>query len=151
MVSCQTNDKKSASTDEADEIHFGKKITEDGAVTVDKALDMLNNFEEVETKIVGTVESVCQAKGCWMNVVADGDEAKSFFVKFEDYGFFMPLDLSGSKIVMEGKAYKELTPVDELRHYAEDEGASKEEIEAITEPKEEYKFMATGVKIVERI
>ena len=49
---------------------------------------------------------------------------------------------------MDGFAFKEVTPVDELRHYAEDEGMSKEEIAAITEPKEELKFMASGVLLL---
>ena len=46
---------------------------------------------------------------------------------------------------MNGKAFKEVTTVEELRHYAEDEGKSEEEIAAITEPVEEYKFVADGV------
>jgi hypothetical protein len=37
--------------------------------------------------------------------------------------------------------------VETLRHYAEDEGKSKEEIAAITEPVTEYTFEAVGVII----
>ncbi len=101
--------------------------------------------DTVQAVVIGKVESVCQKKGCWMNIVSD--EGESIFVKFKDYGFFMPLDLAGQEVVMNGKAFKEVTSVEELQHYAEDEGLSKEEIEKITEPKEEYKFMATGVYI----
>ncbi len=146
IMSCQSTAQKTT-----DAIHFGEKIDETDAISVDAALAQLSEGEEIETKVVGTVLSVCQVKGCWMNLVSDNDESKSFFVKFKDYEFFVPKDLSGSKVVVEGKAYKELTTVDELKHYAEDEGASQEEIDAITEPKEEYKFMANGVKIVKRI
>jgi hypothetical protein len=39
--------------------------------------------------------------------------------------------------------------VEELKHLAEDAGKSKEEIEAITEPKEELKFLATGVLLLD--
>ena len=70
------------------------------------------------------------------------------FVKFKDYEFFMPLDLAGGTVIAKGFVSKELTTVEELRHYAEDEGKSKEEIAAITEPKEEYKMMASGVVIL---
>jgi len=48
-------------------------------------------------------------------------------------------------VIMRGKAYKEETSVDELRHYAEDEGKSAEEVAAITESIIELKFMADGV------
>ena len=130
-----------------DAIYFGEKISEDGAKSVSEVMAMLKTQEEVTTKIKGNVESVCQAKGCWMNLTEGTADENGFFVKFQDYGFFVPKDLTGN-VVVEGKAYMEITEVDELRHYAEDEGASEEEIAAITEPREEFKFMATGVKIL---
>ena len=40
--------------------------------------------------------------------------------------------------------------VDEQRHYAEDKGATKEEIEVITEPKRTFSFLADGVLLVEK-
>ncbi len=128
---------------------YGAAITSDNAIDIDKLLTQLSTQDSVKTKLEGTVESVCQVKGCWMNLVPeDGNEAKSIFVKFKDYGFFMPLDLSGEKVIIEGVAYKEVTPVDELKHYAEDEGLPQEEIDKITEPKEELKFMADGVIVL---
>ena len=134
----------------ADTIHFGEVIDETGAKSVSNVLALLEDSEEVETKMVGLVESVCQTKGCWMNLqdVDNPESSSSFFVKFKDYGFFVPKDLSGAKVVVEGSAFKEETSVQELRHYAEDEGLSQEEIDAITEPVEEFKFMASGVKIM---
>ena len=71
------------------------------------------------------------------------------FVKFKDYGFFMPLDLSGKTVVMHGNAFVEETSVDELKHLAEDAGKSEDEIAKITAPKKEFKFLADGVVIVD--
>ena len=59
----------------------------------------------------------------------------------------MPRDISGKKVIIQGVAYRELTPVEELKHYALDAGKSKEEIAAITEPREEVRFMAKGVLV----
>ena len=84
-----------------------------------------------------------------MTIVSEEEGKPEMFVKFKDYGFFMPLDLAGSEVVMAGKAFREETSVDELRHYAEDEGQSAEEIAKITEPVEELKFLAYGVVVVE--
>ncbi len=81
--------------------------------------------------------------------IASGNGGEEMMVKFKDYGFFVPKDIAGRKVVMEGYAFREVTPVDELRHYAEDEGLSTEEIEAITEPKEELKFLASGVLLLD--
>lgn len=128
---------------------YGADFTAVKVVQYDDLLKSLAKTKKVDDVIVeGSVNGVCQSKGCWMNIVSEKDaNAPKMFVKFKDYAFFMPKDLEG-KVIMKGYAYKEETSVDELRHYAEDEGKSKEEIEKITKPVTEYKFMASGVKIL---
>ena len=108
-----------------------------------KKMDKKGGLEEVVLK--GKVEPVCQMKGCWMNIVSDSKTDKVTKVKFENYGFFVPKDIAGRTVIMKGNGYQEVTPVDELRHMAEDAGKSKEEIMKITKPEKELKFMATGV------
>lgn len=86
-----------------------------------------------------------------MKIVSKKDAAKpQLFVKFKDYAYFMPKDLPGGQVVMKGKAYIEETSVDELRHYAEDDGKSPDEIAKIIEPKRELKFMADGVVVLDK-
>lgn len=122
------------------------------AAAVLPANELLANYEEsaiedtVATVLQGEVNAVCQAKGCWMTIAA-GDE-EEMMVKFKDYGFFMPKDISGREVIMHGIAYYEVTPVDELRHYAEDAGEPADKIAMITEPKRELKFLADGVQLV---
>ncbi len=112
-------------------------------------MDQMSANDTIHTILQAKVEGVCQVKGCWMNLVSsDKTQEGEIFVKFKDYGFFMPLDLSGNEVLVNGKAYKEITSVDELKHYAEDEGQTAEEIALITEPVEEFKMLATGVKIL---
>ncbi len=125
---------------------FGEKITPDGAIPYKKLAKKMAGQESVEVKVAGTVEAVCKNKGCWMNVVSPGSKKEEpLFVQFKDYGFFMPKDCEGSRVVIQGTAYKSVTTVEELRHFAEDAGKSQAEIDAITEPVEELKFMASGV------
>lgn len=125
---------------------FGETITMDDAIPYKKLAKKMAGKDSLEVKLVGTVASVCKKKGCWMNVVsADSKKAEPLFVKFKDYGFFMPLDCEGRKVVIQGTAYKSVTSVEELRHYAEDAGKSQAEIEAIKKPQEEVKFIASGV------
>jgi len=139
--------KTTVSDDGAVSMNFGEEITTDGAIPLADMVSQLGEKDTVFTKVSGVVEAVCKKKGCWMNIVNDnGDEV---FVKFKDYGFFMPLDCEGAKVVMDGYATVEETSVEELRHYAEDEGKSKDEIAAITEPAREMKFMAHGVVMTE--
>ena len=127
--------------------YFGAKITANNALAFEDLVTKMSTIDSLKTKVTGTVEAVCKKKGCWMNIVAE-DTGEEMFVKFKDYGFFMPLDIAGREVVMEGIAFREVTTVDELRHYAEDDGQSPEEIAKITEPEEELKFMADGVVLL---
>ena len=101
--------------------------------------------DSVRTTLRGTVHEVCQAKGCWMTVMAGSGEEMT--VTFKDYGFFVPKDISGQEVIMHGLAYTQLTPVEELRHFAQDAGQSAEEIASITEPRRELRFLAEGVTL----
>jgi hypothetical protein len=125
---------------------FGDAITADGAVSMNEMVAKLQGVDSVQVKVRGTVESVCQVKGCWVNL--HDDQAGDVFVKFKDYAFFLPKDIAGREVVMDGYAFRETTSVEDLKHYAEDEGKSKAEIDAITQPKEELKFLASGVVLL---
>ncbi len=125
---------------------FGEKIVSDNAIA---AASMLKDYktlktgDTLDTKITAKVLDVCQAKGCWM--ILDLGNEQTARVKFKDYGFFMPKDITGKEVIVNGKAFVKEMPVDELRHYAEDAGKSKEEIAAITEPEKTYSLLANGV------
>lgn len=123
--------------------YHGKKISEKGALPATQLAVKMGDKDKMPAKVEGTVESVCKMKGCWMNVkTGDGQVMR---VSFKDYGFFVPKDIVGKTVVMEGTAETTTTPVSELRHYAQDAGKSKEEIEKITEPEKALTFVADGV------
>ena len=129
---------------------FGDEISSDDALSASQMTEVYNNLkagDTIYTKVVAKVEEVCQSKGCWMRLNLDDD--KEIMVKFKDYGFFMPKNIAGMEVIVNGKAFVNEMPVDELRHYAEDAGKSTEEIAAITEPKRTYSFEADGVLIAQ--
>ncbi len=76
---------------------------------------------------------------------ADLGNGELMRVTFKDYGFFVPMDSPGKTVIMEGTAYYKTVPVDLLKHYAEDAGKSKKEIQAIKEPEHDLAFEATGL------
>ena len=123
---------------------FGEEISVE---EVTSAEDLLAGLESTDTLrdivIGGKIASVCKKKGCWMNVQMG--EEKEVFVKFKDYGFFMPLDASGKEVIVAGKAFVTEVSVADLKHYAEDAGKSSEEIANITAPAKEFAFEANGV------
>lgn len=127
---------------------FGATVNPSGAVSYD---DLLPRFKTTDTlknvKVAGIVDAVCKVRGCWMNIKSETG-ASPMFVKFKNYAFFMPKDIAGKRVVMSGDAFKEIVPVEELRHYAEDDGKSKEEIAKITQPETKIRFVASGVTVL---
>jgi hypothetical protein len=130
---------------------YGDGIKNSQVSDYQTVMTALSSKDTVHTTLKATVSEVCQAKGCWMTVHDKNSSPTEIMVRFKDYGFFVPKDIGGREVIVEGKAFKSVTSVDELRHYAEDAGKSKEEIEAITTPEETFSFEATGVKVLDKM
>jgi hypothetical protein len=128
--------------------HFGAAVKPGPALNYDQLYSKMQSVQTMPAKVNAKVNAVCQSKGCWMNLVSDTDPAKpAMRVRFKDYAFFMPKDLAGQRVTIEGTATVEETSVEDLRHYAKDAGKSEAEINAITQPKRELTFEASGVVI----
>lgn len=143
FVACSQSAEQTAESEAIEIEYYGEEISEEGAISAAELFALMGEDSEKEVKLVATIEECCQKKGCWMKV--DMGDGKTMRVTFKDYGFFVPMDAAGRQVVMDGVATMEETPVEALRHYAEDAGKSAEEIEAITEPRRELVFEARGV------
>ena len=125
----------------------GQTFNSKNAITVAELPKVLNKQDSVFATVTGKVQQVCQAKGCWMDVVlADNSVMK---VRFKDYGFFVPKNIAGKTVTLNGMAYTKTISVKEQQHYALDAGQSKEQINAITQPKSSITFTAAGVMLHE--
>ena len=149
LISCQSANSEEEISQETVQayMNFG-----DSTFAVENALtasELIHEFEStgdtLYSTVAGEITKVCTVKGCWMATAIDSSE--NLFVDY-DYEFLLPTNSQGQNMVMTGFAYWDSTSVAELQHYAEDRGASEEEIAAITEPTGEVKFKATGVKIL---
>lgn len=126
---------------------FGASLSVNGAVPAAELPVILTKKETADVKVIGEVMDVCPKKGCWMSLAMP--DKSTVFVTMKDYGFFVPLELIGKKVVIDAQASVVTTSVEELRHYAEDAKKSKEEIGAITEPKKEIRLTANGIAVLE--
>lgn len=100
-------------------------------------------------RVEGTVSAVCQMKGCWLTLQTGGAPIRVVVPKDTSgaYAFAFPKDAPGTTAVLEGTLAVEQTPVETLRHLAEDAGQSPEEVAAITAPQREVVLTATGARI----
>lgn len=127
---------------------FGAKISPQGSFSSSIMLEKfegLRSGDTINEKFNTRVNSVCQKKGCWMVLELPGVD--DVMVKFEDYGFFVPKDIIGKEVIVRGKAFVEMTSVEDQRHYAEDAGKPIDEVVAISEPEKTFGFIADGVLI----
>ena len=105
----------------------------------------LQTGDSINVTFKTDVNSVCKSKGCWMRL--DLEEEEEVMVRFRDYAFFVPKDIEGKEVVVHGKAYITEMSVEDQRHFAEDGGATPEEIQKITQPKKTLSLLADGVLI----
>jgi hypothetical protein len=127
-------------------VTYGKAVTADNALNTETLNTTLSKDSVYNGKITGTVVEVCKKKGCFMKLSqANGNP---IMVQFTDYAYFMPQNIVGKTVVVEGKAKVKETSVERLKHYAADVGKTKEEIAMINEPKKDISIMADGVLVV---
>lgn len=125
---------------------YGEVIEATDIMSGEELMVSLADADSVACTFSGTIEETCIKKGCWMTL--DTGMEDDMRVRFKDYGFFVPKEgQSGKRTVMRGMAYKSVTSVADLQHYAEDAGKSAEEIAEITEAEVSISFLADGVLI----
>lgn len=134
---------ETSAIDTAGMTYYGEKITPDSAVAIGELSALMGEKTELNCKVTGEIEGVCQKKGCWMDIKNPNGEAVR--ITFKDYGFFMPKDASGKKAIMLGVAKVEETSIADLQEYAKDAGKSEADVKAINTPKKELVFEASGV------
>ncbi|MDU0370229.1 DUF4920 domain-containing protein [Hymenobacter endophyticus] len=128
---------------------YGTSFAAASARPVGEVRQLLGTRTTAPLTLVGKAEAVCQAKGCWLTLaLPDGQKMR---VKFKDYAFFVPKDIAGRTVVVNGVAQREVVSVAAQQHYAKDAGKSAQEIAAITKPQEQLNFEADGVLIQGRL
>lgn len=154
LISCNNKNKEEVKNtvkqEKVEYASFGEAIIPNDAIAATSMAahyKTMKSGDSINSKIIATVNDVCQAKGCWMRLNLDNEN--EVMVKFKDYGFFVPKDIKGKQVIINGKAFVTEVSVDEQRHYAEDAGKSPQDIAAITTPKRTYSFEADGVLVAQ--
>jgi hypothetical protein len=102
--------------------------------------------------VSGSVQRVCQRKGCWMELTTTPKAPAALpagpacRVKFKDYGFFVPKDAAGARATLQGELVVQRVTASRVKHL-EQEGAvfaSKNEDGSANE----LQFIASAVRLV---
>lgn len=125
---------------------YGSSFAKKKAINAEAFSKKVIDSNKVAVQVKAVVVDVCPKKGCWMNVAMHNGD--TLLVKMKDYAFFVPDNIKGREILLDGLAYIETTSVKELKHYAEDAKKPQSEIDAITEPQQKARFTASGIKVL---
>ena len=87
-------------------------------------------------RLEGSIAAVCKNKGCWLTL---NEGEKSVHVTFEGYSYFVPKDVVGKKVALEGKVLVKEPKADQVEHLKK-EGATEAAAAKVS-------VEATGVEI----
>ncbi|MEM6285581.1 MAG: DUF4920 domain-containing protein [Bacteroidota bacterium] len=136
----------------ADATSFGEGVPAGDARSAADLVAEADALNGTTVLVEGTVSEVCQMAGCWLSLGGAEGKALRIEVPRDESGVYVytfPTDISGATARLAGRLAVETESVDDLRHYAEDGGASPEEIAAITEPRQTIVLTASGAELTD--
>ncbi|MEM6955157.1 MAG: DUF4920 domain-containing protein [Myxococcota bacterium] len=99
---------------------FGEALSERNVTPLAQIVAAPGDFAGQTVKTEGEITQVCQRMGCWMEMRAEGGPA--IRVPMAGHSFFLPRDVAGSQVTIEGEvAVRELS--DDEREHLASEGA----------------------------
>lgn len=135
---------------EVGEVTLGQAVPDGEAITPTELIAGADEYAGQDVLVEGVAREVCQMAGCWLTFADDSGQTVRVNVprdETESYLFTFPDDASGKTVRVLGTLAVETESVEDQRHYAEDGGASADEIEAITEPKQTLVLTALGADV----
>ncbi len=127
---------------------YGTAFDTSKALTLEEATRFYKVKGIKEAKISGTIEAVCQSKGCWFDLKGASTTQSIDF----GHKFLMHKDLAGKKVIACGSFYNDTTTVEQQIHEAVEDAKSMTMEQAkkkFTTPLISVGFQATGVKLLD--
>lgn len=138
---CGSHTPTEAKKNEDGSVHYGTTFSLTEAKPLGSVLAGATDGQELNVRVSGTIEKVCQKKGCWM-VVKDGDVEARVIMK--DHAFTVPVDAKGKPAQVEGTLKVRVFTEAQVKHLAEDGG---EDPTKVSGDKKEFQLTATAVEI----
>ena len=101
---------------------FGAELTGDqDSMTLGTLMQDPDTWANETVRVQTRVAKVCQKKGCFF-IAQDG--ATTVRVSFRDYGFFVPTDIGGKTVLLEGSLVRVERSEEQAEHLASDLGGN---------------------------
>lgn len=130
---------------------FGAAVDKTKLVEVADILAKPQSYLQQQLTVKGTIEAVCQKKGCWMQLSA-GQNQPTFRIKVKDGDMVFPVSAKGKTAYATGK----LDPIEMdlestreyLAHKAEEQGEAFDP-QSVTEAVTLYQLVPVAVEIAD--
>lgn len=96
-------------------------------------------FLDKSFTVTARVSKVCQKKGCFFIAQKGSDIIR---VAFKDYGFFVPTDIGGKTVTLEGNLIAHQRSAEQAKHFSKDLGENNALESGLT-----YEIVATSVRV----
>ena len=126
---------------------YGQSFDTSAALLLNASILNFKNGANMDSKIKGTISTVCQSKGCWFSLKGQDTTITVDFA----HKFLMHKDLSGNQVIANGKFYYDTTSVEQQIHELVDDAKTmtlEEAKKKIKSPIITLGFEATGIKIL---
>jgi len=127
----------------AEVVKRGAPLSDAKPTPLATVLQSPNDYTKKPVLVEGVIESVCEMKGCWMEIAPEAGKP-GMHVTFKDYGFFVPTDSKGMKARAEGVVELKTLSKKEADHLA-GEGATIER--NADGSARQVAFVASGVEL----
>lgn len=125
-------------------IQRGAPISKDAkSVPLAEVLEKPQEWTIDPIVVEGVVSTVCQTKGCWMEIAPETGKP-GMRVTFLDYGFFVPKDAKGYKAKLEGTVEVKKLSKDHADHLESDGATIERQADGTAI---ETSFIAAGVEL----
>lgn len=137
---CPHGDPNAGGTVAAAAGHFGAPFSAADPAPLGSTLAGVSDAP-VQVLVEGTIDRVCQKRGCWM-VLREGEHVARVLMK--DHAFVVPMDSKGKPAVVEGTLKARTFSEAQAKHLAADGGQDPSKVQG---ERREYVLTASGVEI----
>ena len=134
----------------AADVKVGKPLTVKEPMTLAALMAKPDQYAGKTVKVKGKIAAVCQAMGCWIELV--NDDGQHIQLDGHDGGLEFPKDCVGKMAIAEGKLVKtEMSreeAIAEAKHHAEDAGRKFDESKVKAGVK--YSIEGTGAVVLSK-
>lgn len=124
---------------------YGEMKAGEKVVSLENILENYTDFKGKMVSFEAVPKKVCEKKGCWMVLEEGTLQVRTLF---KDYGFFVPKEILGKKVRVQGMMEQKKISAATLRHFMKDEGKKMEEIKKVKTGEVRFQFVASGVEVV---